>query len=55
LLTRPDHCYDLASLASASCAACAVQIILVVIRWINVNYQADTINVDAASSNVSSN
>jgi hypothetical protein len=54
-LTWADHCYDLASFASASSSPGSVQVILVVIWWINVNYQADTINVNTASSNVSCN
>jgi hypothetical protein len=54
-LAWADHCDNLASFASASRATSAVQVILVVIWWIDVNYQADTINVNSASSNVSCN
>jgi hypothetical protein len=55
LLAWANHCDNSAGFASTRGAACAVQIILVIIRWIDVNNQADTINVDTASSNVSCN
>jgi hypothetical protein len=55
LLAWANHRDNSASFASASCAACAVQVILVIIRRIDVNYQADAIYVNTAGSNVSCN
>jgi hypothetical protein len=54
LLAWANHRYDLASFAGASSSSSSVQIVLVIIRWINVNYQADTIDVNSASGNVGS-
>jgi hypothetical protein len=55
LLARANHCDNSAGFASTRGAACAVQIILVIIRWIDVNHQADTVNVNTTSGNVGRN